>query len=556
LAADLWSDPYAIRSHVGPDGVLRKCGLVDVRAADGPVRPSLLDHALMLPDRVLSHLLGDDEPRSEWLTRERVARDVDQLTHQPLTAAALSRAALASVVVLTGAPGRGRRTTALALAGTEEVVVFVGDIAEGTLDDAVLEARISRSPLVITDADVLAERVGGHHVVVAVQTLSVAGHRVLLTSATSWHHAIDAAADWHDVELPEPAYRERVLLWREALVGAGLDVDPDEIATVADTYVLGPAQIHAAANSAADLRECDADALSRAARARSTHSLARLARQVDTPYTWKDLVLPARTTKLLDEIVSAVRHRPRVQQEWQMTRRRGMAILFSGPSGTGKTMSASLIAAELRVDLFAVDLAAVVSKYIGETEKNLDAVFTEARSSNAMLLFDEADALFGRRSETKDAHDRYANLEVAYLLQRMEAYDGLTVLTTNLRTNVDEAFARRFAFTVDFPPPDAGMRARIWRVAIPLHVPLADDVDLDQLADWIDLTGSGIANSALAAAYLAAAEDEPIAMQHLVRGVGRELQKSGRTPSRAAFGSYYRYLIEPSEVAESPSAAP
>src|SRR5262249_37661162 len=140
--------------------------------------------------------------------------------------------------------------------------------------------------------------------------------------------------------------------------------------------------------------------------------------------------------------------------------------------------------------------------------------------------------------------------------QRMEAYDGLTVLTTNLRGNVDEAFARRFAFTVDFPTPDAALRARIWRVALPLHVPLAEDVDLDQLAEWIDLTGSGIANAASAAASLAAAEDQPIARRHLVRGIGRELQKSGRTPPRAAFGSYYRYLVEPSEVTDSLSVGP
>src|SRR5262249_5239113 len=286
---------------------------------EGPVRPSLLDNAVMLPDRVLSYLLGDNKPGLDCLTRERVLHPLDQLIHEPLTAAALTRASIASVVVLTRAAGRGPRTTAMALADTDEVVVYDGERGEGALDEAVLETRLSRCALVITDADVLAERVGGHHVAAAVETLSGAGHRVLLTSATFWHHAIDAAAHWYDVELPEPSYRERVLLWQQALIAAGLDAGPDEISTVADTYILGPAQIHAAANSAASLPQGDADALSRAARARSTHNLGRLARQLTTRYTWKDLVLPARTAKLLDEIVSAVRHRPRVQQEWQMT---------------------------------------------------------------------------------------------------------------------------------------------------------------------------------------------------------------------------------------------
>jgi SpoVK/Ycf46/Vps4 family AAA+-type ATPase len=214
-------------------------------------------------------------------------------------------------------------------------------------------------------------------------------------------------------------------------------------------------------------------------------------------------------------------------------------MLFSGEPGTGKTMAAEIIAAELGLDLYKIDLSTVVSKYIGETEKNLERIFNEAQNSNAILFFDEADAIFGKRSEVKDAHDRYANIEISYLLQRMEMYDGVTILATNLRANLDEAFTRRLQFAVDFPFPREAYRLRIWRTLFPPDVPRDPDLDFELMASRFKLAGGSIRNIIVTAAYLAAGEgeDDPnasdgnkgrVTMQHLLHGTRRELQKMGR----------------------------
>jgi SpoVK/Ycf46/Vps4 family AAA+-type ATPase len=208
-------------------------------------------------------------------------------------------------------------------------------------------------------------------------------------------------------------------------------------------------------------------------------------------------------------------------------------MLFAGPPGTGKTMAAEVIASELSLDLYKIDLSTIISKYIGETEKNLEQIFNEAQRSNAILFFDEADAIFGKRSEVKDAHDRYANIEVSYLLQRMENYDGVTILATNLRANLDEAFTRRLQFAVDFPFPEAEYRQHIWETLFPPDVPRASNLDFDLLARRFKLTGGSIRNIIVASAYLAAAEDKPVTMQHLLHATRRELQKMGRLVNEA-----------------------
>jgi len=551
VAADLWSDPYDMRERLGPGSPLVSAGLVSVVAGDAAVRPSLLDHVLVLDSRVLRHLLGDDTPAT-GVRSVTVDRAIDSLALPDGVLDALVGAADSPVLLLTGPAHSGRRATATAWTAFDprcpgpvrDVVVFEPG-AGADLPAAVLEARLSHCGLVVCASDELAAEMGAERLAEVVAQAAAAGVRTCVIGATRWHHTVPAVAAWPEVELGEPGFAARRQLWRWALAEAGVGADEADVSLVADAFALGPGQIASAAASLAGVGAADARALAGAARSWSVHHLDRLARRVDVGVGWSDLVLPPRTQRQVEEIVAAVRHRPRVQQGWGMGCRRGLAVLFAGPTGTGKTMTASLIAGELGLDMFALDLAAVVSKYIGETEKNLDAVFAEARASNAVLLFDEADALFGRRSEVKDAHDRYANLETAYLLQRVEAYDGLVVLTTNFRSNLDEAFARRLAFVVEFAAPDMRQRARLWRVSLPPGVPLDDDVDLDQLAERVELSGSQIANSAVAAAYLAAAAGEPVAMRHLVQGIGRELQKSGRAPSRSAFGPYYRFVIEP-----------
>lgn len=283
-----------------------------------------------------------------------------------------------------------------------------------------------------------------------------------------------------------------------------------------------------------------------AARAQIARALPRYATRVEPTHTWDDIVLPADQLDQLRELCTYVRHRHRVLNEWGFGRRlplgKGVAALFAGPSGTGKTMAAQIIAGTLGLDLYRVEIPAVVSKYIGDTEKALDQLFREAQGTSVVLFFDEADALFGKRSEVRDAHDRYANIETSYLLQALEQYDGLTILATNLRHNVDDAFVRRLAFTVTFPVPEEAERRRIWRRCWPELVPLAEDVDVDFLARRFKLTGGNIRNVALAAAFAAAAADGPVTMAHVVRGVRREFQKMGKVCVETDFGPYFALL--------------
>jgi hypothetical protein len=268
-------------------------------------------------------------------------------------------------------------------------------------------------------------------------------------------------------------------------------------------------------------------------------ALDALAHKLALPYGWPDLVLPPDQLGQLQEICARARHRPLVYDGWGFGRKlahgRGLQVLFSGPPGTGKTMAAAVIANELGLDLYRIELAQVVSKYIGETEKNLERVFSAAERREVILFFDEADALFGKRSEVKDSHDRYANLEISYLLQRMEAYDGLAILATNLRQHLDEAFLRRLQVSVEFPFPDEAQRRRIWATLFPSEAPLDPAVDFDLLARELKLAGGNLKNIALTAAFYAASDGNAIRLHHLAQAARREYQKLGRAWDDAVF---------------------
>jgi SpoVK/Ycf46/Vps4 family AAA+-type ATPase len=269
-----------------------------------------------------------------------------------------------------------------------------------------------------------------------------------------------------------------------------------------------------------------------ACRSQSHHKLGELAVKIEPHYGWEDLVLPADKLEQLREICSQVAHRYRVFGEWGFQRKlshgSGLSALFAGPSGTGKTMAAEVMAHELQLELYKIDLSGIVSKYIGETEKNLARVFQEAESSNAILFFDEADALLGKRTKISDAHDRYANIETSYLLQRMEAYEGMVILATNLRENMDEAFTRRIRFIVEFPFPDAASRKMIWQTHFPPEAPVSDDMDYEWLARQFQITGGNVKNIVLNAAFFAAADGGVIGMEHLLHGTKREFEKIGK----------------------------
>lgn len=311
------------------------------------------------------------------------------------------------------------------------------------------------------------------------------------------------------------------------------------VAELASKFQLTPGQILDAIRNAENLAQwrepgsgrLTIDDLHIACQHQSSQELSRLAKKIEPLYDWQDIVLPDDQTRQLREIASHVKYKQTVMGKWGFGKKFSLGFsvtaLFAGPSGTGKTMAAEVIAKELSLELYKIDLSSVISKYIGETEKNLQRIFTAASDSNAILFFDEADALFGKRSEVKDAHDRYANIEIAYLLQKMEEYSGIVIMATNLKKNMDEAFVRRIRFIIDFPLPDEKQREKIWRNMFPHQVPISPNVNLSELARKMKITGGNIKNISLRAAYLAAENDEIVKMDDLILASKYELKKMG-----------------------------
>jgi hypothetical protein len=331
------------------------------------------------------------------------------------------------------------------------------------------------------------------------------------------------------IDVQRPSIGERRALWERALGPAVQQVN-GVLENVLNHFDLGTGGFLSVCADMLSRPETDGplgDRLWDSCRVQARARLDALAQRIEPAATWEDIVLPELQLRALREIALHVRHRSQVYHSWgfaaRTSRGLGISALFAGPSGTGKTMAAEVLANELRLDLFRIDLSQVVSKYIGETEKNLRRVFNAAEESGAILLFDEADALFGKRSEVKDSHDRYANIEVSYLLQRMELYHGLAVLTTNLSKALDTAFLRRLRFVVQFPFPEIAQRAEIWRRIFPASTP-TENLDISKLAR-LNVAGGNIRNIALSAAFLAAGAREPVRMNHLLRAAQNEYQK-------------------------------
>jgi ATP-dependent 26S proteasome regulatory subunit len=367
---------------------------------------------------------------------------------------------------------------------------------------------------------------------------------VVIASAENWQpRNVDRERRLIWINFAAPTYVQRRDFLSAALIGVPSD-EPLDAAALSGRFVLTTRQMTDMVASALDhaaqagRRLTNAD-LFTAAREHSSPRLTTFARKLTARYDWDDLVLPEDQVARLRELLLAVRGRPQVLDEWGYGRKLapsyGVSALFAGPPGTGKTMAAEVLARTLGLDVYKIDLSGMISKYIGETEKNLERIFTEAENSNAILFFDEADAVFGKRSEVKDAHDRYANIETSYLLQRMEAYDGVTILATNLRANLDEAFTRRLHSVVDFPFPDALQRLQIWQALFPTDTPCSDDVNLPDLARRFKIAGGSIRNVIVAAAYYAVADEGVVTMAHLLHATRRELQKLGRLTDEKDF---------------------
>jgi ATP-dependent 26S proteasome regulatory subunit len=386
--------------------------------------------------------------------------------------------------------------------------------------------------------------------------------RLLTAAALDWIERyggvlfVGGRERWHTqrqvlhIAVPKPDAAEQGQLWARSLDGIANSVD-GQIQAIVQQFDLGPSAIPQAVSSAvakARARPGDvllaADDLWQACREQVGWQLGSLAQRLTPCYTWDDIVLPGDLMRQLREIADQVAARSQVYESWgfgaRLPRGRGISALFSGPSGTGKTMAAEILANHLQLDLYRIDLAGVVSKYIGETEKNLRNVFDAAEQSGAILFFDEADALFGKRSEVRDSHDRYANIEVNYLLQRMEDYRGLAILCTNRRSALDRAFLRRLRFLVELPFPDCDNRRMIWTKVFPAQAPLAP-LDLEALSR-LEITGGNIRNIALNAAFLAAGEESNIEMQHVLHAARREYAKIDKLLTEAEFGLHYRAM--------------
>ncbi|MFF5877442.1 ATP-binding protein [Streptomyces californicus] len=581
------SDPAA-RARLAAGAPLRAGGLLLAEELNRP----FLSRALRVPDRVAAHLLGDDAPDprlAELLAPWQPVAGVGDPA--PLAGVLADGVALAYLSEDQGGAGTALAASALARAGLGVLGLDLARLAEDpspaeAVRALVREARLTGAGLVCAPLDAVSRDRPG-----LLRLLTATPVPTVLVGRAPWD------ASWSAVpplllHAPRVEPSARGALWREAyeqaagagrgpMSGAGHGGRPPEVGHgdpsgdaawlppgagpghppaiaaplppgiapdhLLAPFLLTPEQITGAARSAAQSArlaggELTADHVRQGARAQNAAGLDRLARRIEPTVGWDDLVLPPDTRTQLRELTARARHRDQVLGEWGMRpgggRGRGVSALFAGDSGTGKTMSAEVIAADLGLDLYTVDLATVIDKYVGETEKNLERIFTEAAGVNGVLLFDEADAIFGKRSDVKDAHDRYANVESAYLLQRMESFDGLAVLATNLRANLDDAFTRRLDLVVDFPVPDPEQRLLLWDRCLGPTLPRSADLDLAFCAENFELAGGNIRSIAVTSAYLAAEAGSAVTMETVIHAIQREYQKLGRLTLASEFGPY------------------
>jgi Winged helix domain, variant/ATPase family associated with various cellular activities (AAA) len=555
LAISLYADDVReiarLRGLLGPLAPLRHYRLLEL-VEEGAAVP-WMSRALRIDERILAFLTADITIDS------RIARYVvplDTVGAQPNDSVERvaqwtdsSDAPSPTLIYVHGPRHSGADDLVRNVSGRAAMPVFTVDtqlLLEPTVDfDSALfllfrEAMLSEAALYLKNLDRAFEPpIGAARHRALLRCLSDLGGTVFASGEQAWCWQLpEEPVALRMLELQPDTFREQLATWQRLAGGAFpadelhrlISLHPLPVSAIREVWRM--AQAIAAGEEEGGATTPALVHVRQACRAHTGTPVSSLARRIEPKHRWSDLVLPKEQFDQLAAICSHARHASIVYGEWCFERRlslgKGLNVLFTGPPGTGKTMAAEVIAAELGVALLKIDLSQIVSKYIGETEKNLRQLFDQATSANAILFFDEADALLGKRSDVKDAHDRYANTETAYLLQKMEEFAGISILATNLRQNMDDAFTRRMRFIVEFPFPEDEDRLRIWRSVWPTEVPLAPDIDLSLLARRFRLSGGSIRNVALSAAFLAAEQQANVSMHHLLRATRRELQKMGR----------------------------
>ena len=564
LLSGSFSEKLSARRKFSSSSRLTKHQLISIVSDPASPMPSLLNQYLKLDERVVSYLLDGDEIDSRLSSVVSLVQPNHQLKDLILPDDLVSRLELlvASQVkrgrglnlYFQGAYGSGRRSTAGAIGHSLGLKLLVVDSSRavsvgsdfGNLNRVIArEAAMQDAAVYWHNFDVFLSDDQRSSLATLLQELAGSNGIVFFGAETTWEPSdLPQLAPFIRITLPRPAYADRMSFWTSALADtSAADVDTTSLA---NKFRFTGGQIRDAAATARNLaRRRDPQGTSvnmpdllEACRLQSNRKLATLATQISPHYSWPDIVLPAEKLRQLREVCNAMEYRSLVYDEWGFDKKlslgKGLSLLFTGPSGTGKTMAAQILAGELGLDLYKIDLSTVISKYIGETEKNLARIFAEAVTSNAVLFFDEADALFGKRSEVRDSHDRYANIEINYLLQRMEEHEGTVILATNLRKNMDEAFVRRIQFTIEFLFPNADQRRAIWEKTMPDSMPRRD-LDLELMANRFELAGGSIRNIVLSAAFLGAEDGRCVTMEHLLRATRQEYQKMGKVVTQGEF---------------------
>jgi AAA+ superfamily predicted ATPase len=565
LVCDSTVERIAARSLFDPTSPLLRYRLIQLFETE-PSQP-LRARSFALDDRIAGYLLGGQgvDPliadRIRWLqpgdASDMAPADAGLLAELRASARAYFGAdaeARPNVVLhLRGAYGTGRRDLAAAIGGELGLPLLLIDAARiaraglplaDSLWRAARESLLGPAVLVVEGFDALLQE--DAEAQRSLQTLLEVVPQFCRCAVLIGERRFTPAERLGEtvfVQLEMPSCDEVVLArwWQERAERVHPSIDGVALRSLAGRFHFTPGRIDYALRvayasalwrSPTDVAVTEAD-VHRACRALSSTALNGLARRIDPRHDWRDIVLPPDQLKDVKSIADRVRNRHVVMGEWGFGRKlslgKGVSALFAGPPGTGKTMAAEVVANDLGFELYKIDLSQIVSKYIGETEKNLDRVFAAAERGSAILFFDEADALFGKRSEVRDSHDRYANVEISYLLQKMEEYEGVAVLATNLRRHMDEAFLRRLQFVIEFPFPNRDEREAIWRVTLPSELPLDADVDLGVLARDVRLAGGGIKNVCLSAGHLAAADGGAVTMAHFWEASRREYEKLGRS---------------------------